>query len=66
MTLVRTPEVARRLGVSESYLEKQRHFGTGPAFVKIGRAVAYRECDLDEWIASRVRNSTSASTEARP
>ncbi len=59
MVLLRTPDAARRLGVSTSYLQKQRHFGTGPAYVKLGRAVAYREADLDSWVAERVQQSTS-------
>lgn len=57
--LLKTPDAAKRLGVSEAFLEKHRCSGTGPAFVKLGRAVAYREVDLDQWVAARVRTSTS-------
>lgn len=59
MTLLRTPDAARRVGVSVSYLEKLRQSGTGPAFVHLGRIVAYREGDLESWIASHVKRSTS-------
>lgn len=59
MTLLRTADAARRLGISVSFLEKQRCLGTGPAYLKIGRSVAYRDCDIDAWIASQVRQSTS-------
>lgn len=54
-----TKEQATRLGLSESYLEKLRVRGEGPPFVKIGRAVRYRDSDADEWIAARVVSSTS-------
>lgn len=59
MTLLRTADAARRLGISVSFLEKQRCLGQGPAYLKIGRAVAYRECDIDAWVASQVRQNTS-------
>lgn len=61
LNLLRTPQAAARLGVSKSYLEKQRCIGTGPAYVKIGRLVAYREEDLIAWVATNVQLSTSAS-----
>lgn len=59
MTLLRTSDAAKRLGVSASFLEKQRYLGTGPDYVKIGRSVAYRECDIDSWVAALVRQNTS-------
>ena len=59
MNLLRTTDAAKRLGVSASFLEKQRHFGGGPAYAKLGRAVVYREADLDSWVEARVRHNTS-------
>jgi predicted DNA-binding transcriptional regulator AlpA len=57
---MRTPEAARYLGISESTLNKTRLTGDGPPFVKVTpRAVAYRKADLDAWLASRLRRSTS-------
>ena len=57
---MRTPEAARYVALSESTLTKMRLTGNGPLFVKVGpRAVAYRKSDLDEWLAERVRRSTS-------
>jgi predicted DNA-binding transcriptional regulator AlpA len=47
------------LRLSERTLERLRVAGSGPSFVKAGRAVRYRECDLETWIAARVVNSTS-------
>lgn len=59
MTLLRTADAARRLGISVSFLEKQRCLGQGPAYLKIGRSVAYRESDIDAWVAAQVRQNTS-------
>ena len=61
-TLLRTPDAAQRLGVSASFLEKQRCLGTGPAYIRLGRSVAYRECDIESWVASQLRHNTSQST----
>jgi predicted DNA-binding transcriptional regulator AlpA len=59
MTLLLQREVAALLRLSERTLERMRVTGGGPRFVKAGRRVAYRATDIDAWIASRVRNSTS-------
>ena len=52
-------EAARRLGLSVSTLNKLRVFGGGPVFLKLGRRVAYDPSDLEEWLASKRRSSTS-------
>jgi excisionase family DNA binding protein len=59
MTLLTQKEVAAELRLSQRTLERWRVSGDGPRFVKAGRRVAYRAADLDAWIASRVRSSTS-------
>ena len=46
-------------GISASTLNKLRVFGGGPAYLKLGRRVAYSVSDLDAWLASKRRNSTS-------
>jgi predicted DNA-binding transcriptional regulator AlpA len=56
---LRTPEAARYVGLSVSTLSKMRLHGDGPIFLKLNRAVAYDSRDLDEWLASRRRASTS-------
>ncbi len=57
---MRTPDAANYVALAESTLTKMRLTGDGPPFVKVGpRAVAYRKADLDVWLASRVRRSTS-------
>jgi hypothetical protein len=50
--LLSTADVARITGRAVSTLEKDRLFGSGPAFVKIGRLVKYRPCDLRAWLQS--------------
>lgn len=47
------------LNVSVSWLAKARLSGSGPRYVKIGRAVRYPESNLREYIKSRTRGSTS-------
>ena len=49
-TLYSQTDVALLLGVSEAWLERARWAGTGPAFIKVGRAVRYRAEDLNSYI----------------
>jgi excisionase family DNA binding protein len=59
--LLTTDEAARILGVSAAFLERDRWAGARIPFVRIGaRAVRYRLADLEAYIASRLRRSTSA------
>jgi predicted DNA-binding transcriptional regulator AlpA len=58
--ILRTPDAARYLGLAASTLEKLRLTGGGPRFIRVGsRAVGYAIGDLDAFIDSRRRNSTS-------
>ena len=57
--LLHPVQVAMLLGVSLSWLAKSRLNGTGPRFVKIGRAVRYAQSAVRDFILSRQRNSTS-------
>jgi len=52
-------QAADLLGLSERTLERWRVTGEGPPHVKLGRRVLYREGDLIEWVAARIRTSTS-------
>ncbi len=54
-----TRRAAKVLGMSSRTLEKWRGLGTGPPFLKLGRRVLYSTTDLEAWIRSRRRNSTS-------
>lgn len=60
LRLLTQGEAAKLLRLSERTLERLRVAGGGPHFVKTGRLVRYRECDLEEWIVARVVSSTSA------
>jgi len=53
-------DAATLLRLSERTLERLRLQGGGPLYVKAGRAVRFREADLEEWIDARVVSSTSA------
>jgi excisionase family DNA binding protein len=59
LRLLTQPEAARLLRLSERTLERLRVAGGGPLYVKAGRAVRYREVDLEAWIAARVVSNTS-------
>jgi predicted DNA-binding transcriptional regulator AlpA len=60
ITLLNTREAARYLGLSKAFLERDRWAGAKVPFIKIStRAVRYRQQDLDDYIQSRVRKSTS-------
>ena len=52
-------EAANFMRVSSSWLAKARMRGDGPAFLKIGRGVRYRESALLQWLKSQARLSTS-------
>lgn len=58
--LLTTKEAARYLGVSKAFLERDRWAGARIPFIKVGsRAVRYRQADLDGYLDTRVRRSTS-------
>ena len=59
--LMKTDDAARYLGLSSSLLNKLRLTGGGPVFVRLaGRAIRYRQSDLDAWVAASAMASTSA------
>ncbi len=57
--LLDTRQLAARLDLQPATLEQWRWSGKGPAYVKLGGRVRYRVQDLESWIESRVRRSTS-------
>jgi excisionase family DNA binding protein len=58
--LLNTTEAANYLGVSKAFLERDRWAGARIPFIKVGsRAVRYRVTDLDTYLNSRMRVSTS-------
>jgi len=60
--VLRTPEAAKYIGVSSSWLNKKRVEGGPDAipFIKLGgRNRGYLVADLDAWLEARRRLSTS-------
>ena len=47
--LLTVSEAARWAKVSESFLNKARLTGDGPRYVRLGRAIRYRQEDLEGW-----------------
>lgn len=62
---LRTPEAARFVGLSIRTLEKHRIYGTGPRYSKLGGRVVYRVEDLQTWVESGAKASTSDPGTAR-
>lgn len=58
-----TPTVARLLGLSEVTLRKWRiqERREGPAWIKCGKAVRYREADLQAWLSHQTVSSAAAT-----
>lgn len=54
-----TKEAAKYTGLRANQLEKLRCSGGGPTFLKIIGSIRYRPDDLDTWLASFARRSTS-------
>lgn len=52
-------EAADYLGLKAATLNKWRCNGGGPPFMKVGRLIRYRRADLDAYLLSRIRLSTS-------
>jgi excisionase family DNA binding protein len=60
-------QVAERLGLSVATLRAWRHRGTGPRFLRFGRAVRYLAADIDEFIrASAVDTRSVSSSDEEP
>ena len=57
--LLNERQAAKSLTVGEKCLQAWRTRGGGPAYIKIGRLIRYRQTDLDNWIEQRKRTSTS-------
>ncbi|MDH5508842.1 MAG: helix-turn-helix domain-containing protein [Nitrospinota bacterium] len=57
--LLTTKQAAQFLAVTPSLLIKLRGCGGGPKYLKIARNVRYRRGDIEKWLASNERASTS-------
>jgi len=59
--LLTTKQAANILGVSPAFLERDRWAGAKVPFIRVGsRSIRYRHSDLDTYIESRVKTSTSS------
>ena len=57
--LMRPAVLASEIDTTVQRLAKDRVAGGGIPFVRWGRSVYYRRCDVEEFFASRLRRSTS-------
>lgn len=64
--LRKTKETAAKLNMSETWLEKGRVYGYGPAFIKVGNSVRYDDADIDAYLASRRFTTTTEVDAALP
>ncbi|WP_053461496.1 MULTISPECIES: helix-turn-helix transcriptional regulator [Stenotrophomonas maltophilia group] len=58
------PDAAAYLGLSHSTLEKMRHMGRGPRYLKVGGRVFYRQSDLDAYLEAAVVETTDSRARA--
>jgi predicted DNA-binding transcriptional regulator AlpA len=56
--------VAERLGTTVGTLAYWRYMGKGPKFIKLGRAVRYRESDVNAWLDAQTREQTGERASA--
>ena len=61
--MLRTENAAKKLGLKKSTLEAWRCRGGGPQFVKMGKAVLYRQEDLDAFVQAHLRKNTCSRAE---
>jgi predicted site-specific integrase-resolvase len=54
------PLVADRLLVPEQTLAQWRYLGKGPAFIKVGRHVRYRDEDVEAWLEANRHGGDAA------
>jgi len=60
---ITTKQAADFLGLRANTMEIWRLRGTGPRFVKLGRAVRYRLSDLEDYISAQTQTRTKTRTE---
>jgi excisionase family DNA binding protein len=56
------PEVAARLGVTETEVRNWRARGTGLSAVRFGKALRYRQAEVDRWATEDAREAYAAAT----
>lgn len=64
LELVDTGQAAKILGVSRPTLERWRALGIGPRYLRYGRWVRYRICDLRTFVESCLNPDTAGEKTA--
>jgi predicted DNA-binding transcriptional regulator AlpA len=65
MKLLSPKDLEARIGVPVSTIERWRATGEGPPFIRLVRRIAYREEDVERWLASRTFTSRAAEMAQR-
>ena len=65
VTLLTEQQAAQFLSVGDKCLQAWRVRGGGPVFLKVGRLVRYTQSDLETWLLTRRRESTSDTGKGR-
>lgn len=64
---LRLPDVKLRVGLSRSSIYLRMGQGTFPKPIRLGEhSIAWREEDIDRWMAERVEAGTADSSDAQP
>ena len=56
-----TPQAARYVNTSPSFLTRLRSQGKGPPYIQIESAIRYRSSDIDAWLGQRVTQPANDS-----
>lgn len=54
-------DVSRYLGVPAGTLANWRYLGRGPAFLRVGRHVRYRDADVTAWVDAQLNDRAQHS-----
>jgi predicted DNA-binding transcriptional regulator AlpA len=63
--LLNEKEAASLIGLSPAWFQRKRWEGGGPVFVKLDRAVRYRERDLLAWIETHAGFRSTSEYQSR-
>lgn len=56
---LRTDDMEPYTGIASSTWAKRRMSGKSPPYIKCGKLILYRRCDVDDWLENQRRGSTS-------
>ena len=64
MALLVEGEIAQQIGVSLPTIRRWRYERKGPAYIRMGRTIRYRQEDIDEFIARSVNEHVKPEEQA--